>query len=163
MNKNGFGINNLQWLIYHKTKPNQTKPNQLLSSFVYHVLPLVVCLSQCFHTLFLVFLCWYEEQCRHIFFWTFIIFCDNFHLTYLLFSSRKSVITAWRILDHFWQKLSRLQISRVLWSYDFRSIKSHVNPPPLKKGKLRVIIPQSNQITEQFFDSFRSFYTTRQQ
>ena len=28
MYKNGFGVNNLQWLVYHKTKPNQTKPNQ---------------------------------------------------------------------------------------------------------------------------------------
>ena len=26
MYKNGFGINNLQWLMCHKTKPNQTKP-----------------------------------------------------------------------------------------------------------------------------------------
>ena len=26
MNKNGFGIDNQQWLICHKTKPNQTKP-----------------------------------------------------------------------------------------------------------------------------------------
>ena len=26
-----FGINNLQWLIYHQTKPNQTKPNQTLA------------------------------------------------------------------------------------------------------------------------------------
>ena len=25
MNKNGFDINNLQWLICHKTKPKQTK------------------------------------------------------------------------------------------------------------------------------------------
>ena len=23
MYKNGFGINNLQWLMHHKTKPNQ--------------------------------------------------------------------------------------------------------------------------------------------
>ena len=28
MYKNGFGINNLQWLICYKTKPNQTKPNK---------------------------------------------------------------------------------------------------------------------------------------
>ena len=27
MFKNGFRINNLQWLMCHKTKPNQTKPN----------------------------------------------------------------------------------------------------------------------------------------
>ena len=26
MCKNGFGINNLQWLICNNTKPNQTKP-----------------------------------------------------------------------------------------------------------------------------------------
>ena len=26
MYKNRFGNNNLEWLIYHKTKPNQTKP-----------------------------------------------------------------------------------------------------------------------------------------
>ena len=25
MYKNGFGINNLQWLMCHETKPNQTK------------------------------------------------------------------------------------------------------------------------------------------
>ena len=31
MYKNGFGINNLQWLMCHQTKPNQTKPNQILS------------------------------------------------------------------------------------------------------------------------------------
>ena len=28
MYKNGFGINNLQWLMSQKTKPNQTKPNK---------------------------------------------------------------------------------------------------------------------------------------
>ena len=27
MNKNGFGINNLQWLMCHKTKPNQMRNN----------------------------------------------------------------------------------------------------------------------------------------
>ena len=26
MFKNGFGINNLEWLMWHKTKQNQTKP-----------------------------------------------------------------------------------------------------------------------------------------
>ena len=30
MYKNGFDINKLQWLMWHKTKPNQTKPNQTL-------------------------------------------------------------------------------------------------------------------------------------
>ena len=28
MYKNGFGIDNLQWLMCHKTKPDQTEPNQ---------------------------------------------------------------------------------------------------------------------------------------
>ena len=28
MYKNGFGINNLQWLMCHKTQPNQTKPEE---------------------------------------------------------------------------------------------------------------------------------------
>ena len=27
MYKTDLALNNLQWLIYHKTKPNQTKPN----------------------------------------------------------------------------------------------------------------------------------------
>ena len=27
MYKEGLALNNLQWLICHKTKPNQTKPN----------------------------------------------------------------------------------------------------------------------------------------
>ena len=29
-NKNGFGVNNLQWLMCHKTKPNQTKPKSMV-------------------------------------------------------------------------------------------------------------------------------------
>ena len=29
MYKNGFGINNLQWLLCHKTKSNQIKSNQI--------------------------------------------------------------------------------------------------------------------------------------
>ena len=28
MYKNGLGINKPQWLMYHKTKRNQNKPNQ---------------------------------------------------------------------------------------------------------------------------------------
>ena len=28
MHKNGFGINNVEWSMCHKTKPNKTKPNQ---------------------------------------------------------------------------------------------------------------------------------------
>ena len=28
MYENGFGVVNQQWLMCHKTKPNQTKPNQ---------------------------------------------------------------------------------------------------------------------------------------
>ena len=34
MYKNGFGINNLQWLMCHKTKPNQTKPIIILLSAI---------------------------------------------------------------------------------------------------------------------------------
>ena len=30
MNKEDLALNNLQWLICHKTKPNQTKPKQIL-------------------------------------------------------------------------------------------------------------------------------------
>ena len=30
MNKNDLALNNLQWLICHKTKPNQTKPIYLM-------------------------------------------------------------------------------------------------------------------------------------
>ena len=29
MYKEDFALNNLQWLICHKAKPNQTKPNQI--------------------------------------------------------------------------------------------------------------------------------------
>ena len=34
MHKNGFGINNLQWLMYHKTKQNQAKPNYCSESLL---------------------------------------------------------------------------------------------------------------------------------
>ena len=30
MYKENLALNNLQWLICHKTKPNQTKPNQII-------------------------------------------------------------------------------------------------------------------------------------
>ena len=33
MNKNGFGIDNLQGLMCHETKPNQTKSNQRIKQF----------------------------------------------------------------------------------------------------------------------------------
>ena len=29
-NKNGFGINNLQWLMCYETKPNQTKKDNIV-------------------------------------------------------------------------------------------------------------------------------------
>ena len=32
--KMDFALNKLQCLIYHKTKPNQTKPNQYTKSFI---------------------------------------------------------------------------------------------------------------------------------
>ena len=31
MYKEDLALNNLQWLICYKTKPNQTKPNQIIS------------------------------------------------------------------------------------------------------------------------------------
>ena len=34
MYKNGFNINNLQWLMCHNTKPNQTKPKKPLFEMV---------------------------------------------------------------------------------------------------------------------------------
>ena len=37
MYKNGFGINNLQWLMCHRTKPNQTKPNLLFYFFFFRM------------------------------------------------------------------------------------------------------------------------------
>ena len=37
MYKNGFGINNLQWLIRHKTKPKQIQPNNPNATQVYMV------------------------------------------------------------------------------------------------------------------------------
>ena len=38
MNKNNLALNNLQWLICHKTKPNQTlngKPLKSVNQFIY--------------------------------------------------------------------------------------------------------------------------------
>ena len=34
MYKNGFGINNLQWLMCHKTQPNQTETKKNILLFV---------------------------------------------------------------------------------------------------------------------------------
>ena len=40
MNKKDLILNNLQWLIYHKTKPNRTKP------IIYVVIYLFICILQ---------------------------------------------------------------------------------------------------------------------
>ena len=33
MSINDLALNNLQWLICHKTKPNQTKPNHVVNIY----------------------------------------------------------------------------------------------------------------------------------
>ena len=35
MYKEDMALNNLQWLICHKTKPNQTKPNHIYLIYMY--------------------------------------------------------------------------------------------------------------------------------
>ena len=59
MYKNRFVINNLQWLMRHKTKPNQTKPSLTLTLSTY--IHTYVCMYVCICTY--VYICGYIYVC----------------------------------------------------------------------------------------------------